>query len=135
MEKIKENVLNDYKQMIYKSWTYAKLTKNERQQLEQTFESVTTRNALKGTYTQRWEILQAIYSSFLYALYYTPDWREDKENVRRCSECGEVMKAGYCINDGDEYFCGGLCLAKNYKPEEYAELYDNGRAYWTQWDN
>ena len=55
---------------------------------------------------------------------------------RICSECGKEMKAGYCINNGMEYFCSDDCLHKHYSEEEYLEMYDdgNGDSYWTEWD-
>ena len=56
---------------------------------------------------------------------------------RICSECGKKMKAGYCINNGMEYFCSEDCLHKHYSEEEYLEMYDdgNGDSYWTEWDD
>ena len=56
---------------------------------------------------------------------------------RICSECGKEMKAGYCINNGMEYFCSEACLRKHYSEEEYLEMYDdgNGDSYWTEWED
>lgn len=80
MEKVKENVLQDFINMIEKSWTYDRLTEKEKENLQAVFESVQITNALKGTYKQRWEILQVAYTSFLYALNYTATgWREQEE--------------------------------------------------------
>ena len=79
----KENVLQDFKKMIYDSWTYEKLTNFERQQLEKTLESVQLNNVLKGTLKQRWAILQAIYNAFLMGVGYTDfNWRDDNTRIR-----------------------------------------------------
>lgn len=76
----KTTVLNDFKDMIYKSWTYARLTEKEKENLHKTFNEVSTQEALKGSYIQRWHILQAIYSSYLNALEYDPiNWRNRKK--------------------------------------------------------
>lgn len=81
MEKIKENVLQDFQQMIYNSWTYNKMTPQEKNQWGKVLEHVKITNVLKGTYSQRWETLQAIYHSFLLALNYTWNWREKEKEV------------------------------------------------------
>ena len=82
MERIKENVLNDYIAMIKQSWTYAKMTKEEQKQLQEVFYSVRLENALKGTYKQRWDVLQAVYFGFLSGLGYAGGlWRETAEDV------------------------------------------------------
>lgn len=76
MEKIKENALADFKKMMLQSWTYEKLTKEESDQLFKVFEDVRTREALKGTYDQRWDILNAIYHAFLLGVGYDSfNWR------------------------------------------------------------
>lgn len=76
MEKIKENALADFKELIYQSWTYEKLTREEKNRLFKVFEDIRTTQALKGTYYQRWGILQAIYKAFLLGVGYDSfDWR------------------------------------------------------------
>lgn len=76
----KENALEDFKNMIEHSWTYAKFTEEEKLNWERTLNCGIVQIALKGTYKHRWEILQAIYDSFLYALNYSPlNWREEKK--------------------------------------------------------
>lgn len=57
----------------------------------------------------------------------------EKEQPRRCSECGDVMHEGFCINEGCEYYCSKECLHKHYTEDEYNELYDADDAYWTTW--
>lgn len=74
----KEQALDNFVDMIEKSWTYNRLTKEEKERLRDVFYNIQTRECLKGTYIQRWEILQAIYHSYLMALDYKPiGWREE----------------------------------------------------------
>lgn len=81
MEKIKENTLIDFKEMIFNSWTFNKMTPDEKKKCFETLDNIQTQNTLKGTYKQRWVILQAIYSAYLNGLGYTDiNWRE-KENT------------------------------------------------------
>ena len=56
-----------------------------------------------------------------------------EEEYRKCSECGKWMQEGYCVNDGDEYYCSDECLHKHYSQEEYEGMYTKDEAYWTQW--
>lgn len=53
---------------------------------------------------------------------------------RICSKCKKGMNEGYCINDGEEYYCSDDCLHKHITPDEYDEMYKNDCAYWTEWD-
>lgn len=53
--------------------------------------------------------------------------------VRQCHVCGEIMHEGYCINDGEEYYCSEGCLLSVYTNEEYLDMYNEGLAYWTEW--
>ena len=77
----KENVLNDFIVIIKNSGTYEKLTKKEKENLQDIFYSIRTENALKGTYKQRQAVLDAIYFAFLKGLNYEPiGWRENGEN-------------------------------------------------------
>lgn len=78
----KENVLEDFVKMTEQSWTYEKMTQKEKDRLTEVFYGGTIENSLKGTYKQRWEILQAVYYSFLMGLDYTPiGWREDLDEI------------------------------------------------------
>lgn len=54
---------------------------------------------------------------------------------RICSECGNRMQSGFCIESGLEYYCSEECLYKNISEEEYERLYDdgNGDTYYTEW--
>ena len=59
---------------------------------------------------------------------------ENFENFRKCSSCKKEMKKGYCINNGEEYYCSDLCLYKNMSVDDYKELYKNNCAYYTEWE-
>ena len=54
---------------------------------------------------------------------------------RTCDECGCDMNYGFCIHDGEEYYCSRTCLNKHYTDEEYNEMYDEDEAYWTDWED
>lgn len=76
----KENVLEDFVKMTEQSWTYKKMTQEEKNRLVEVFYGGTIENSLKGTYRQRWAILQAVYYSFLMGLDYNPtNWREEED--------------------------------------------------------
>lgn len=73
----KEEAFNMFVEMIEKSWTYTKLSKQERINLSTTFNNV--EKYLKGNFKQRWETLQLIYEAFLNALCFCENvvnWRE-----------------------------------------------------------
>lgn len=55
---------------------------------------------------------------------------------RLCHECGKPMTSGFCIGGGAKYFCSEPCLHRNYTPEEWTGMYDDGRSdcYWTEWE-
>ena len=53
---------------------------------------------------------------------------------RVCTNCEAEMLSGYCIRDGEEYFCSDDCLHGWYTEDEYAELFEEGEAYWTTWE-
>ena len=84
MEKIKENAIQDFLEMIKKSWTWARLTEKEKNQFKEAFETVTVSwsncgdNAIKGTYRDRWITCQAMYHLFLAGVGYDtndPRWK------------------------------------------------------------
>lgn len=50
-----------------------------------------------------------------------------------CDACGTKMTCGYVIDDGLEYYCGDDCLHSAYSEEEYDELCQEDRGYWTEW--
>lgn len=54
-------------------------------------------------------------------------------NERICTCCGKQMDSGYCIGDGEEYFCSDECLNAYYSEEEYEQMCQEDYAYWTEW--
>ena len=79
----KEQVFDKFKEMIYQSWTYNLLTDKEKENLENAFNW--SKDKLKGTSKQRWEMLHTIYYAFLCALDYNDyiEWeRERKEEMK-----------------------------------------------------
>lgn len=53
---------------------------------------------------------------------------------RTCTYCKNGMNEGFCINDGDEYYCSSKCLDTRMTQEEFYEMYEDDCAYWTEWD-
>ena len=78
----KEYAVGDFITMIYKSWTYAKMTDSEKARLDDAFEFV-SRGCITGNYKTRWNIMQAAYTAFLTGIGYDgPTWREpDPESI------------------------------------------------------
>ena len=77
MNKNKENAQADWTDMIVKSWTWAKLTNDERNKFGGELNKETTKKVISGTYKQRWEILNALYSMFLEGCSYDGgNWRD-----------------------------------------------------------
>lgn len=73
----KENALKDWIAMVKKSWTWAKLTEEEKQEY---LELLNNRDFKKASYNTRYAIFQCCYDAFLIGLGYKPiGWRE--ENV------------------------------------------------------
>lgn len=54
---------------------------------------------------------------------------------RICNTCGAEMASGYVIDDGNEYYCSDDCLHGTYSEQEYDELCQEDRAYWTEWSD
>ena len=53
---------------------------------------------------------------------------------RVCDICGAKMSSGYVIDDF-ELYCSDDCLHGAYSEEEYDELCQEDRAYWTEWED
>jgi len=76
-ENTKENAIHNFRVMIMNSWTYQRLTEDEKEQILQTIEWGRTQNIIRGNFKQRWDIMQLMYTAFLNALGYKPmGWRE-----------------------------------------------------------
>ena len=54
--------------------------------------------------------------------------------MRICSKCGKPMTSGYVIDDGEAYYCSEECLYEDYTEQEYEDLVEEDRAYWTEWE-
>lgn len=59
--------------------------------------------------------------------------QEFENSVKICSHCGADMSEGYCIGDGESYYCSDECLEANIEKQEYEKMYKEGDAYWTEW--
>lgn len=66
----KEKVIENFNNMIIKSWTYEKLTEAQKKQWKNALDTTPIKKAIKGTYKQRWDILNGIYTAFLYGCGY-----------------------------------------------------------------
>ena len=83
MEKNKNNVVCDFLSFVGHSWTWEKLTPKEKEIFKNSIVSINSRNekdnSIKGTYKQRWKILNDFYYMFLNALNYNGfQWRCEK---------------------------------------------------------
>ena len=77
MTKNKLDAQADWTSMIIKSWTWERLTTIEKNRFGDEVSKETTQKIISGTYKQRWEILNALYSMFLEGCgYNSSNWRE-----------------------------------------------------------
>lgn len=78
MEHNKENAVFEFIKMIRASWTYDRMTTEEKRRVESVISGNITADGLRGTFSQRWNTLNAIYDAFLCGLGYTggAQWRE-----------------------------------------------------------
>lgn len=73
----KNNAKNDFMEMTEQSWTWARLTSEEKLRFCKSLDWA----KVSGNYEQRWQQLQSIYYVFLEALMYEPiGWREPITN-------------------------------------------------------
>lgn len=79
--KAKENAYTDWFEMIFKSWTWERLTDDEKTVFtERTNYWCNDRGLLVGTYHHRWEVLNEMYYMYLLGIGYEPiGWRENTE--------------------------------------------------------
>lgn len=71
----KEKAQQEFMKMTEKSWTWEKMTEEERKR----FETAVERAVLIGTFTQRWRHLNDMYFAFLMGVGYTDfNWREEE---------------------------------------------------------
>lgn len=72
-EKTKENAIHNYIIMTLDSWTYDRMTEDEKKRCIDALKYA----KVAGAYNTRWEILHSIYYAFLQGLGYTGvTWRE-----------------------------------------------------------
>ena len=114
-----------------------------------TIESILTRltNAVSGTdkelytedeltkfatfYLDKWDENT---SEDVIAESFTDYWWDTDRTCRRCSECGKLMREGYCVDMGAAYYCSDDCLHTEYTEEEWAEECENNdQSYYTEW--
>lgn len=70
----KENAFNHMMYVFSVSWTWERLTLEERESFKAAAEAA--RHIIRGTYSQRCEILNEIYRAFLFGVGYTGvNWR------------------------------------------------------------
>ena len=60
--------------------------------------------------------------------------------ARKCDKCGQGMNEGFCIYEGEEYYCDDNCLHSVYSKSVWEGMYDaedigNSPSYWTQWED
>ena len=65
---------------------------------------------------------------------FTDFWWDTDRACRRCSECGRLMRAGYCADMGVAYYCSDECLHSDFTDEEWVEECENNdQSYYTEW--
>lgn len=82
-------------------------------------------------YTDKWDYFT---SEDIIAESFIDYWWNTDKQIRRCSECGELMIEGYCYNMGEAYYCGDECLRKNFTEAEWEEECEiNTQSYYAEW--
>lgn len=75
-----EKYIKQYIEIIEASWTFSKMSKEEKERFYNILNSERLKNTLKGTEKQKWNILQLIYYAFLEGLGYNGfKWRDENE--------------------------------------------------------
>ena len=81
MNKQKETAAHDFLVMIRKSWTYERMTEEEKRSCIDLFFSSISEEAISGSYWMRWRVCQAIYDAYLVGIGYNGwNWRETNIN-------------------------------------------------------
>lgn len=77
------NAYYDFCEMVRHAWTFHRMTEEEQGKCWDALRFAAEQNVLKGVYSARWMILQAIYRAFLAGMgYHSGNWREpDAEPV------------------------------------------------------
>ena len=78
MNKDKSNAYNDWFSMVFKSWTWDKLTQKEKDVFIDLAIQSDHEKVIKGDYKNRWQILNTLYHAYLLGLgYKSIGWREE----------------------------------------------------------
>ena len=76
----KENALVHFLAMICRSWTFDRMTQEEKERCVNAFLWSAEQGQIKGNFLSRWNTMQAIYHAFLAALgYRASGWREQTD--------------------------------------------------------
>lgn len=75
----KEDALKDYLEKIKQSWTWARLSEEEKKVFEKRINSERFISSIKGNYNARWNIISNYYFMFLLGLGFDNPigWREE----------------------------------------------------------
>jgi hypothetical protein len=56
--------------------------------------------------------------------------------MRTCDVCGQEMTEGFVVESiTHEYYCSKKCRSEKMSDDSYEELYDEGVAYWTEFED
>ena len=75
----KENAVYAWLQNIKESWTYLRLTEEEKTTLEECIKWNERQKIIKGSYLERYHIMNGLYHTFLLALGYKNSWKWREE--------------------------------------------------------
>ena len=77
MSRDKSMAYSDHAASVKNSWTYARMTDDERERYMTVLFFVNKQNMVRGTYEQRVHYLNGVYNAFLAGIGYSgPDWRD-----------------------------------------------------------
>jgi len=80
MSRNKEDARANYLGFVARSWTWARLTSDERARFARATENAEECGGIFGTYEQRWKILNWMYDAFLEGCGYEySGWREPEK--------------------------------------------------------
>lgn len=96
-EKPKTEAMKDFREMLMHAWTVKRLTEPEKANLYALLSQMEAQGRIKGSYAQRYEHLNDIFSAFLAALsYHWESWREpvgNKENTDNLRRARAMLEA------------------------------------------
>ena len=83
MEKNKENAVAEFENVIKNSWTYDRMTEEEKNSLWEKMGDFVRQGHVSGSFDQRWRTLQAMYGMFLAGLgnVNNPNWRDHEDKA------------------------------------------------------